>query len=260
MSLSSGFTLEQERRQEELQSMFQNARRGMNFGMGGGFESSGEYQAIQKIRGELLKKYCEPYILFDVGANEGEYTRFLSNIFAGEAVIHAFEPSLGTFEVLRQRLGEAAELHRLAFGEQSGFALLYSNSNSGLSSFYNRNLKHFGIVLDKTESIYVLTLDEFCQTMGIQHIHFLKMDVEGHELQVLKGAKKILEQRGVDFIQFEFGGCNIDSRTFFQDFFYLLSPQYRLFRVLADGLWPVESYRESEEFFDGPTNYMCELI
>lgn len=44
------------------------------------------------------------------------------------------------------------------------------------------------------------------------------MAVEGHELDVLAGAEEAL--KSVQLVQFEFGGCNIDTRTYFQDFFY----------------------------------------
>ena len=53
----------------------------------------------------------------------------------------------------------------------------------------------------------------------------------------------------IDFVQFEFGGCNIDSRTYFQDFFRLLNRQYQIFRILKDGIWPINRYRGELECF-----------
>ena len=47
----------------------------------------------------------------------------------------------------------------------------------------------------------------------------------------------------------EFGGCNIDSRTYFQDFFYTLHPNYRLHRILRNGIVPIEHYRGTQEIF-----------
>lgn len=77
----------------------------------------------------------------------------------------------------------------------------------------------------------------------------MKLDAEGHELQVLHGAERLLAHNTIDIIQFEFGGCNIDSRTCFQDFFYLLNPQYRLFQILRDGLFSIKEYVERHELF-----------
>jgi hypothetical protein len=58
-----------------------------------------------------------------------------------------------------------------------------------------------------------------------------------------------LSRGSIDFIQFEFGGANLDARTQWQDFFYLLQPNFSLFRVVNDGLWPIEQYRETDEIF-----------
>ena len=49
-------------------------------------------------------------------------------------------------------------------------------------------------------------------------IDFFKIDVEGHEMDVLKGIGDKISN--IKLIQFEFGGCNIDTRCFFQDFWY----------------------------------------
>jgi Methyltransferase FkbM domain len=89
-------------------------------------------------------------------------------------------------------------------------------------------------------------------------IHLLKLDVEGSEIDILRGADELLENGGIDFLQFEFGGCNIDSRTYFRDFYDLLSPRFRIFRIVTDGLRAVDEYREIGEIFT-TTNYLCEL-
>jgi hypothetical protein len=67
----------------------------------------------------------------------------------------------------------------------------------------------------------------------------------------------MLAEGRISSIQWEFGGTNIDSRTFFRDFFYLLNDQYRIFRVVKDGIHPVVRYREALEIFD-TVNYFAE--
>ena len=59
----------------------------------------------------------------------------------------------------------------------------------------------------------------------------------------------MINDKRIDAIQFEFGGCNIDSRTFFQDFFYLLKDHYKIYRVLKDGLLEMPIYKETYEIF-----------
>ena len=71
-------------------------------------------------------------------------------------------------------------------------------------------------------------LATFCATEGIEHIHFLKLDVEGHEVAVLRGAQGMLNRGAISMIQFEFGPANIYSRSYFYDFWSLLSDSYDL--------------------------------
>ena len=58
----------------------------------------------------------------------------------------------------------------------------------------------------------------------------------------------MLEGR-IDYIQFEFGGCNIDSRTFFIDFWNLLSQTYVFYKIMPTKLIPVKTYDETREIF-----------
>ena len=73
------------------------------------------------------------------------------------------------------------------------------------------------IEFDYSEQVNVTTLDAWTDKNKMNP-DFIKMDVEGHEYEVLSGGMKVLES--VKVIQFEFGGCNIDTRTYFQDFWY----------------------------------------
>lgn len=111
--------------------------------------------------------------------------------------------------------------------------------------------------MDIGEEIEIKTIDEFCSENEIRHIHFLKLDIEGHEKSALNGASKILSSGCVNFIQFEFGGCNIDSRTYFQDFYYQLKEDYKIFRIVKDGLFEIKHYKEIYEIFI-TTNFLAE--
>ncbi|GHV56141.1 hypothetical protein AGMMS49579_20380 [Spirochaetia bacterium] len=78
-------------------------------------------------------------------------------------------------------------------------------------------------------------------------------------MKVLEGAKHMIQSGNIDFIQFEFGGCNIDSRTYFQDFFYALKDRYRIYRIIRDGLFEIKAYREMYECFMN-SNFFAERI
>ena len=56
-----------------------------------------------------------------------------------------------------------------------------------------------------TETVDIVTLDEFCQTKRIDQINYLKIDTEGGDLEVLKGAANMLTEQRIDFVEVEAG-------------------------------------------------------
>lgn len=231
----------------------------LNIGTGGTIYSGGEIEVIKYLISKLdSNKVCP--IIFDVGANVGKYTKELLNNFNDNCIIHSFEPVKKTYQKLSENnFAKNVILHNFAFSSAEGSSKIYTNSEtSGLASLSKRRLDHFNIHMDIEENIKLKTIDSFCLENGINNIFFLKMDVEGHELEVLKGAKNMLNNNSIEHLQFEFGGCNIDSRTFFQDFWYLLKDKYHIYRIVKDGLYEISNYKETLEIFI-TTNYFAEL-
>ncbi len=219
---------------------------GMNIGAGGDVEYSGELNVLK-----LLKLMgIEMQILFDVGANIGEYTKALHNEFP-KAQIHSFEPAKETFRTLSNNVSQQnVVLNNVGIGNKIGKQTLYfDEEKSGLASLYNRQLDYFGIAFDKEEQIEVITLDAYCQSRSIYRIDFLKMDIEGNEHKALLGATKLLKEKRIGVIQIETGGANIDSRTYFRDYWNLLHDDFDVFRILQKGLKKIEKYDEDLECF-----------
>ncbi len=232
---------------------------GMNIGSGASPNASGEEVVLHQIKKELAKQ--DRSILFDVGANKGDYTLMLNRIFGPSSIIYAFEPSKKAFAALKQNIDHYDNILAFDFGlgDKTEKVNLFSNSEGSLlASIYKRKLDHFDIKMSHKEEIQLKTLDDFCTENKISRIDLLKLDVEGNEINTLYGAKSIIQTKNVKFIQFEFGGCNIDSRTYFQDFYYLLTSRYKIFRILQDGLLELTEYNESHEQFK-PTNYLARL-
>jgi len=231
---------------------------GMNIGGGGDLYNSGERIAIEYVKSNLNLK--QDLVLFDVGANVGKYTSLLREVFGDHAKIYSFEPSKGTFEKLISNTKDRKRLFNFGLGSKDADMTLFSNNKrSGLSSLYQRNLEHVDMKMDHVESVKIKSLDSFCDEHNIPRINFLKIDVEGYEMEVLSGSKNRLNSGAIDFIQFEFGGCNIDSRTYFKDFYYLLKDKYKIYRIVKDGLYPIDKYKEIYEAFN-TTNYLAEKI
>jgi FkbM family methyltransferase len=240
------------------------ALRGMNYGGGGHLTDSGELSALHRLA--RLWPTSTALHLIDAGANIGTYSIALATTFKNypQTKIWALEPAAGTYAKLEKHLQESGFKDRilprhLGLGRTEEDRTFYSAANaeqSGLASVYPRRLDHFGVHLENKETVHLLPLDTFCEREHISHIHFLKLDLEGHELAALEGSIRLLKNGAIDAIQFEFGGCNIDSRTYFQDFYYSLASDYALYRILRHGLYPITQYKEEQEVFI-TTNYLA---
>ena len=230
----------------------------MGIGSGSAVQSSGE-RAIFSI---LKKKAKPPYCLFDVGSNEGQFLRvLLASVGPQDISVHCFEPCQRASAILTAAFGEDRRIHvnNIGIGREGGrTTLYYDRVGSGLASLTKRRLDHFGVSFDEAEEIDVTTIDAYCLENRISRIHLLKLDIEGHELDALAGAKGMLASNSVDMVTFEFGGCNIDTRTFFQDYWYFFQDRkMRLFRMTPSGYFsPIRAYRESDEQFI-TTNYLA---
>jgi FkbM family methyltransferase len=238
------------------------ALRGMNMGPGDELAQSGEAQLVARVH-EALAGHRGAVVL-DVGANRGDYSALLARELADLEGLRllAFEPSPSLRPGLRTRFPEGGPVTLMPFGlgEVDEERTLHVDvPGSGLGSVYDRKLEHRGTSLGRTEAIRLRRLDDVCREQGIERIDFLKLDVEGHELAVLRGAGALLSEGRIDRIQFEFGGCHLDARVFLRDFWELLAPRYALYRVLKDGLRPVAKYRERLEVFV-TTNYYAERV
>lgn len=185
------------------------------FGAGGIMESSGEFGVFRLVTSPAP-------VLFDVGGHIGEYTEaFLKQFPDGRSFV--FEPSAAHVGLLRRRLGEDDRVSILPVGlsDRSGEVPLYKDGEvTGLASLTPRRLDHLGIKLEASEIVTLTTLDAVVEERNIERIDLLKIDVEGHDLAVLRGAERAFEKKLVKLVQFEFGGCNLDTRTSLQDFYY----------------------------------------
>lgn len=195
-------------------------------------------------------------VAFDVGANIGEWSKAFLNYSPG-ALSYAFEPGAITYSRLVENIRENVNISpvNLGMSDKEGSAKLFTNAvGSGLASLSSRRLDHFNISMKDFEEIELSTIDTYIK----QHQIFpsiLKLDVEGHELSVLLGATQSISS--IPLIQFEFGGCNLDSRTTFQDFWYFFTERdFIIYRLGPRGISAINAYSEECEIYM-ITNYFA---
>ncbi len=230
----------------------------MGIGSGGDPNSSGE-----RLIFETLKKHChEPFCVFDVGANQGQFLQLLlTNIGTEKFSVHCFEPGVETFKRLTQSAPNDPRIRliNVGLGKEAGTAELhYDAQGSGLASLTKRRLEHHNIDFSQSEPVTITTIDQYCSENGIERIQLLKLDIEGHELDALAGAQEMFRRKAIDVVTFEFGGCNIDTRSYLQDFWYFLQDvNMDLYRITPSGyLSPITSYKEHHEQFR-TTNFIA---
>ncbi|HSI07549.1 MAG TPA: FkbM family methyltransferase [Rariglobus sp.] len=230
----------------------------MGIGAGTSVEDSGEVAVIKK----LISENRRDLVVLDVGANMGQFLNLtVSRLGDRLREIHSFEPAATTFQTLAQNAlkHDGVRLNHLGLSRAAGTAqLYYDKENSGLASLTKRDLAFRNISFERQESIQLSTADAYCAEHGISHVNWLKMDVEGHELDVLHGASALFGRNAVDLVTFEFGGCNIDTRTYLRDFYQFFEAQgMQLYRITPSGYFhPVSRYRETEEQFT-TVNYVA---
>ena len=151
------------------------------------------------------------------------------------------------------RCAEIDHLHeRVALSDASGELKIHvPHEAAGTSTLLPDSATHYPRVLD----VQVTTLDLYCAQHNIAHIHFMKIDTEGNDLRVLRGAKEMLRAERIDVAQFEYNHAWINARAYLRDAFELVDgTPYRVARVCATGLEVyVAWHQELERFID--TNY-----
>ncbi|HYG35084.1 MAG TPA: FkbM family methyltransferase, partial [Clostridia bacterium] len=207
--------------------------------------TNGEYR--------LLRTLLQPGDrVFDVGANVGDWSRQALTVY--KIQLHAFEPFPQTYKTLQQVLsGANVTLHQVALsdttGQRSFFYYPEGGDLSGMNSLYRRPEIEARLKKNvQTTNVPTETLDNFCATTGLAKIDFLKLDVEGAELAVLRGAQELLRQNRIGFMQFEYGGTWRDAGVTLKEAFHLLTGfGYTVYRIVSEGLIQINEWNDSLE-------------
>ncbi len=226
-------------------------------------EVNGEYALHRKLA-RLACQRNEAFRVIDVGANVGYWSSHLLDACrtAGVQKVHlwAFEPSEEIRVQLTNHLRSPSPDYHVtirgeAVADSSGHAAF--DGTPGITG-----IKHLltDAMIENAETpsvkVPVTTLANVFTDEKIDVADFIKSDVEGFDLSVLRGAVPLLAERRIGLFQFEYNQCWISTRSFLRDVFELARGlPYRVCKVVPDGVDAYESWhRELETFFEA--NYL----
>ena len=213
--------------------------------------TNGEYWLLEKLSG------YGKFNLIDVGAYVGEYSSyFLRNNL--DSICIAIEPSPVSFSRLKDNLEEFAKVDRVhAFnvasssseGERTFYFYSEHPNGSTLSASYVSNCLDSQAC--QSFSVKALPLDSLIASLRIpdQSFGFLKIDVEGHEKEVLLGASSIINAIGA--IQIEYGIHNLYENFLIKDLYHMWGDKFHIARIMPDSLCISDSYDPCWEDFKG---------
>lgn len=179
-------------------------------------------------------------VTVDVGANCGLYTRKLSRL---SSKVHAFEPSHKMAELLRRTSAPNVSVHEIALSDQSGNADLFTPRDRdalvyGLASLEPRQVSSDQAVV--STKVPTDRLDAIVQ----EGVAFVKIDVEGHELNVLNGAIELLEHsQPVFLVEAEDRHREQATRSLFE---FFGQRSYRGYFIRNGCAYPIQEFRVEE--------------
>ncbi|MDA9678500.1 FkbM family methyltransferase [Candidatus Pelagibacter sp.] len=176
-----------------------------------------DYFQQKKIIKLINSKFSKPIIVFDIGAHHGETIRlFLSKLKINK--IYSFEASPQNFKVLKKKISKKlmnkVEIYNFGLGDKISKSYINQAVESSSSTMNELNeeskylKKKLQILNIKDKDVFyhkipvhVSTLDSFIEEHDIQNIDVLKIDTEGYEFNILKGALKCSQK--INLIYFE---------------------------------------------------------
>lgn len=168
-------------------------------------------------------------VCLDIGANMGWYTTLFQKLVGSNGVVHAFEPVPPTFE----RLARNVRMNRLQNVRLNDLALGDEEKDVELHIFDNlpdghASIATFGQSDFQSFTSRMIMLDTYLEETRTDNVRLVKMDIEGAELMMLKGASRLFEQETVPVIEVEMALATT------RGFGYLPNDLIRFIREKAD--------------------------
>lgn len=192
--------------------------------------------ALDRPEIALLERFRRSQgVVFDVGANIGAYSTLLSAM-CPDARIFAFEPSPDTAAVLRLNLRSSyaknVTVESAALADIEGYSDFVNRSRESATNHLTRQAEP-----GATIRVATTTLDSYTAANGISRIDFIKIDVEGAEPLVLRGASRLMQEGRIGIGMIEICPKNLSRLSFsLTDLFSAARRNhYRIHTLLPDG-------------------------
>ena len=198
-------------------------------------EINGENRFVR----QWLRNQREPLVVFDVGANAGDFTANFAAHARAPCAFHLFEPHPETFARLASRFAGQPNvtLVRAGIGAQRGEMPLYDvkgGHGTVWASFREEAVTELLKKAPESGRAQIVTLDDYCERNAIGRIDYLKIDTEGFEREVLTGARRLIAEHRIRTIQLEWNDIQtVSGFTLFQ--LTHLLPGFEIRRLLPSG-------------------------
>lgn len=205
---------------------------------------------IEDFDRDLFKK-CMPYfnkppVIFDIGAHEGHYTKFVLETIP-DADCYLFEPN--TY-LLKDIKGINVQYYGYAVSNNNEDKTFYipPKQNDELASLYKREV--FNEIGWTEKTVQCVAIDYFFyELINLAGIDYLKIDVEGAELDVLNGCPSMMRNKKIKFIQIEYGGTYKDAGiTFIQIIQTANLFGYRVYELIENKFSEVTEEKFKEDY------------
>jgi len=213
-------------------------------------QGKGYAQNINLEISACLKLVKKIETVLDIGAHQGTYTSKLIHIYP-KAKYYLFEPCKQNISVLKKKFKNNTniKIFNIALSSKNKKTTLYSPANTSLlASLVKRDWSHHSVYFKNKEKVLAKRFDSMHVKKLFQFIDYCKIDVEGHEIEVLKGFGKFISK--IKLIQFEFSDANVDARIFFKDlYFFFKKKNFNVYRISPSGPKIITNYKETDEYF-----------
>ncbi len=150
---------------------------------------------------------------FDIGANIGQYSLYPAKKLSGKIEIYAFEPQSKNYNTLNKNihfnnLSQCISSYCVAISDHSEFSKLYIPKfipGGNRSQFGREDPENMKLSISHVQGMFGVTLDDLCGKWGFSYPNYIKIDVDGIELPILKGAKNVLAHPSLKSVIVELG-------------------------------------------------------